>query len=101
MLRHAPLRRLVAAFRKWLDVRGGGGPPTRLKPEEPLPALEQRQEAFLDRYETHTRHCPACMGVRAGSKPVFRPAASPCTCDGWWRRILACHSHAMSHAHQC
>ena len=56
------LDRLVAAFRKWLDERGGGGPPTRL-PQQ-LPPLEERQEVFLDRFNQHTRHCPKCLGVR-------------------------------------
>ena len=57
-------RRLVAAFRKWLDTRGGGGPPTRLAPGAALPPAAERQEAFLDRHDTHTRHCPYCSGVR-------------------------------------
>ncbi|KAK9908684.1 hypothetical protein WJX75_001402 [Coccomyxa subellipsoidea] len=53
--------RLVAAFRKWLDERGGGGPPTRLPAQ--LPPLDDRQEVYLDRYDTHTRHCPSCLGA--------------------------------------
>ena len=57
------LCRLVAAFRKWLDERGGGGPPTRLSGQ--LPPLDDRQEMFLDRFNQHTRHCPSCMGVRS------------------------------------
>ena len=56
-----PSCRLVAGFRKWLDVRGGGGPPTRLI--KPLPAYDDRQSRLLDRYNLHTRHCPYCLGV--------------------------------------
>lgn len=55
--------RLVAAFRKWLDMRGGGGPPTKLPSQ--LPPLVDRQEVFLNRYEQHTKHCPYCSGVSA------------------------------------
>ena len=54
----------MAAYWKWLAERGGGGPPTRLPPEGPLQTLDERQEALLDRFDTHTRHCPSCMGVR-------------------------------------
>ena len=53
--------RLVAAFRKWLDMRGGGGPPTKLP--QKLPPLVDGQEVFLNRYEQHTRHCPYCSGA--------------------------------------
>ena len=53
--------RLVAAFRKWLDMRAGGGPPTKLPKE--LPPLVDRQEVFLNRYEQHTKHCPYCSTV--------------------------------------
>ena len=51
----------MAAFRKWLDVRGGGGPPTKLPRD--LPPLVDRQEVFLDRFEQHTKHCPYCSAV--------------------------------------
>lgn len=53
--------RLVAAFRKWLDMRAGGGPPTKLPKD--LPPLVDRQEVFLNRYEQHTKHCPYCSTV--------------------------------------
>ena len=57
--------RLVASFRKWLDVRGGGGPPTRLinRADKPLPTYDDRQDRLLNRYNLHTRHCPYCLGV--------------------------------------
>ncbi|KAK9909088.1 hypothetical protein WJX75_006990 [Coccomyxa subellipsoidea] len=58
--------RLVAGFRKWLDVRGGGGPPTRLI--KPLPAYDDKESRLLDRYNMHTRHCPYCLGAVRGFK---------------------------------
>ena len=58
---HVLVCRLVAAFRKWLDMRAGGGPPTKLPKD--LPPLVDRQEVFLNRYEQHTKHCPYCSAV--------------------------------------
>ena len=66
--------RLVAAFRKWLDMRGGGGPPTKLP--QKLPPLVDRQEVFLNRYEQHTRHCPYCSGVSILTHGGLMPCGS-------------------------
>ena len=51
--------RIVAAYRKWLAGRGGGGP---------LPMPEgsevQPQPQLLDRFSQHTKNCPSCSRVR-------------------------------------
>ena len=59
------LARFVTAFRQWLDANGGSvgwapGVPTALPPRE------TSREALLDRYNSHTKHCPSCMKVRSG-----------------------------------
>lgn len=56
----------VAAFRAWLDGRGGGGP-TPLA-AGPLPPEPQSKEQMLDRYNQHTRFCPSCSWVREGAR---------------------------------
>ncbi|BDA41303.1 Protein TIC 55, chloroplastic [Coccomyxa sp. Obi] len=48
--------RIVAAFRKWLADRGGGGP---LPPDE-SPALLPKPE-LLNHYTQHVQKCPACL----------------------------------------
>ena len=58
----------VAAFRAWLDGRGGGGP-TPLA-AGPLPPELQSKEQMLDRYSQHTRFCPSCSRVCAGACAV-------------------------------
>lgn len=58
----------MAAFRAWLDGRGGGGP-TPLA-AGPLPPEPQNKEQMLDRYNQHTRFCPSCSRVRAGACAV-------------------------------
>ncbi|CAL8461939.1 g1470 [Coccomyxa elongata] len=70
--------RLVAGFRKWLDVRGGGGPPVRLinRADQPLPAYDDRQNRLLNRYNLHTRHCPYCLGAVRGFKLLQTVSAS-------------------------
>ncbi|EIE25056.1 hypothetical protein COCSUDRAFT_46572 [Coccomyxa subellipsoidea C-169] len=47
--------RFVAAYRKWLAGRGGGGP-------LPMPETSelQAQPQLLDRYSQHTQNCPSC-----------------------------------------
>ncbi len=56
------LCRFVTAFREWLDANGGSvGWAPGVSPE--LPPRETRREVLLDRYESHTKHCPSCMKV--------------------------------------
>jgi len=70
----------VAAFRTWLDKRGGGGP-TPLA-AGPLPPAPSKAEIF-DRYTQHTQFCPSCMAVRAPWAECA--AARACAC------VLTCH----------
>jgi hypothetical protein len=73
-------RRQVAAFRTWLDKRGGGGP-TPLA-AGPLPPPPTKAEIF-DRYTQHTQFCPSCMAVRAPwtDRSVARACADVLTCQ--------------------
>ncbi len=62
--RRADARRFVTAFRLWMDANGGSvGWAPGVSTE--LPARESSREALLDRYNSHTKHCPSCTGVSA------------------------------------
>lgn len=59
----APFR----AWQAWLHGPRGGGGWVRAVTGAPAPVpppLPRRE--VLDRYETHTRHCPSCMGALTG-----------------------------------
>ena len=73
----ADARRFVTAFRLWMDANGGSvGWAPGVSTE--LPPRETSREALLDRYNSHTKHCPSCSGVR---------------CTDWAQR-LTCHKVA-------
>ncbi|GAB4823562.1 hypothetical protein N2152v2_010608 [Parachlorella kessleri] len=69
-----PADTLVAAVRKWLDEKGGGGPfgslrhkgsPAALAASAALlaqPSSESRRQ-MLDRYSQHTVHCASCRSA--------------------------------------
>ena len=56
----------VIAFRKWLSTFGSGGPRWPAGMSAALPPIIQPREAMLDRYESHTRNCTACMKALRG-----------------------------------
>jgi len=54
---------LVAAFKNWLDVVGGGGPYGPLYQAPGYPPLQHDHKVLLNRYEQHTKSCKACSGA--------------------------------------
>lgn len=54
---------LVAAFKNWLDVAGKGGPFGPLHRSPNYPPLVTDHHVLLNRYEQHTKNCPACRGA--------------------------------------
>jgi hypothetical protein len=55
----------VRALRTWLDAFGGGSGPCSGTGQGDLPRLTHRES--IDRFETHTKHCPSCNRVRGGA----------------------------------
>ena len=53
-------RRIVTAFRQWVDQHGA---PTWAPGATPPPPLPLSKAVLLDRYEQHTKHCPTCTQV--------------------------------------
>jgi hypothetical protein len=51
---------LTAAFRKWLETRGNGGPFGPLHLHRCYSPLISDRRVLLDRYASHTQHCQAC-----------------------------------------
>ncbi len=63
----APFR----AWQTWLHGRGGGGwvqATTGGPPDGPPPTASLPRRVVLDRFESHTRHCPSCSAALAGLK---------------------------------
>ena len=60
----------VIAFRKWLEKHGGGDPQWAPGVDTALPPMEHAVEALMDRYQSHTKNCLACMTALAGVRKV-------------------------------
>jgi hypothetical protein len=54
---------LVAAFKNWLDVAGKGGPFGPLHRCPDYSPLVTDHHVLLNRYEQHTKNCPACRSA--------------------------------------
>ena len=72
----APADAFVSAFHAWLAGAGGGGPFGPMDSAWLARAGPQlTQDALLDRYETHTKHCASCSRhlKRMGTPLPFGP----------------------------
>lgn len=64
----------VNVFRKWFHEMAGNGIPYAEGVPRDLPPLETDRTKLLDRWEQHTRDCPACRAAhdRLGAAQVRR-----------------------------